>query len=123
MWATIWLVVLITILVLLNCIFIFTQPRINQAALEEVYYSAEVSNVSAAYCVYHLQCIGFSAEDARIAVDSAKVDWDQEAIDCAIDVLKWQPELDQESLIEWLEYVGFTESQIARAIKLAFEGR
>ena len=96
--------------------------EVNPEALQEVYLYARDTDVSASYTIYHLQCQGYSESEARAAVAAAKVDWQQEAIDCAKRVLGQHPEISFQDLNDWLEIEGFTQFERLKAIELVLEG-
>ena len=96
--------------------------EVNPEALQEVYLYVRDTDVSASYTIYHLQCQGYSESEARAAVAAAKVDWQQEAIDCAKRVLGQHPEISFQDLNNWLEIEGFTQFERLKAIELVLEG-
>lgn len=114
------------LVVCLLCVMINAFPRntsnVNPEALQEVYLYVRDTDVSASYTIYHLQCQGYSESEARAAVAAAKVDWQQEAIDCAKRVLGQHPEISFQDLNNWLEIEGFTQFERLKAIELVLEG-
>ena len=96
--------------------------EVNPEALQEVYSYVRDTDVSASYTIYHLQCQGYSESEARAAVAAAKIDWQQEAIDCAKRVLGQHPEISFQDLNDWLEIEGFTQFERLKAIELVLEG-
>ena len=95
-------------------------PEVNQEALAEVHEYSQNSNVSAAYLIYHLQCIGYTYEESKLAVSIAGIDWEKEATDFAIWTLECEPQIDYENMKDRLEYAGFTQSEITLALNLIF---
>lgn len=91
--------------------------EVNPKALEEVYTYTQEIDVSSAYVLYHLRCQGYSESEAKNAIAAAKVDWQQEAIDCAKRVIGQYPEISFQDLNDWLEVKGFTPIERLKAIE------
>ncbi len=67
---------------------------------------------SKAYLIYHLQCIGFSQEEAYGAAENCKADWSKEALEYYNIIKQSCPELTQEELLYVLTTQGFTKEEI-----------
>ena len=93
----------------------------QENAVETALSYLEYSAFSRSGLIDQLKYEGFSTSDAKFAVDSIEVDWDEQAAKSAASYLEFSS-FSRSGLVEQLEYDGYTSSQAEYGAAQAFGG-
>ncbi|MBQ7374015.1 MAG: Ltp family lipoprotein [Clostridia bacterium] len=68
-----------------------------------------------------LENLGYSYEEIEYAMDKCDVDWYDEAVEAAENLLESSTNLTEDQIIAWLELAGFTSSEAEYAAEEVLE--